>query len=197
MKRIIFFLFFAVVSSYQLFAQNIENGVWRCQNPNNRAQDELIVFRGSIFIASSKNFITGREEEIQGVFSLTENILVLSANGQTYEFLLTWLGTDQFGISSDGGRNHLIYSQANGPKDLFVPSTTYYDPNNYLNNYNYTTPSAPQTKKSVTCGACYGAGYCNVCKGTGQYSLYGNPSSTCTACGGTGKCWHCHGSGKQ
>ena len=59
------------------------------------------------------------------------------------------------------------------------------------------TPSTPQTQKSEVCYTCHGTGSCNVCKGTGEYSLYGNPSSPCSACGGTGKCWHCHGSRKQ
>lgn len=39
-------------------------------------------------------------------------------------------------------------------------------------------------------------GRCEVCHGSGIYSMYGQ-SSVCSGCDGNGKCWHCHGSGKQ
>lgn len=67
---------------------------------------------------------------------------------------------------------NLVYSQENG------------------NNY-------PSQSQNVICYTCHGVGYCVVCRGTGRYSNYGQPSVQCKACNGSGKCWHCQGSGKQ
>ncbi|OQB25402.1 MAG: hypothetical protein BWY11_00361 [Firmicutes bacterium ADurb.Bin182] len=47
-----------------------------------------------------------------------------------------------------------------------------------------------------TCISCYGSGSCSICKGTGQYSMYGNELSVCTACYGTGICTICDGDGQ-
>lgn len=46
-----------------------------------------------------------------------------------------------------------------------------------------------------TCISCHGSGSCDICNGTGQYSMYGNDLSECTACYGTGDCSICGGDG--
>jgi hypothetical protein len=48
---------------------------------------------------------------------------------------------------------------------------------------------------SQICMACKGTGSCDICNGTGQYSMYGNELSECTACNGTGDCSICDGDG--
>lgn len=59
----------------------------------------------------------------------------------------------------------------------------------------FTEEYGGYNNRSRICSACHGSGYCSICKGTGQYSMYGTELSECTACHGTGDCSICGGDG--
>lgn len=191
MKKFIFAIFACILLSGSTFAQDLENGIWQCQNPNNPSNSEMLIFIKGKVTAGSINLVTGEKSEVKGSFMVTGgNSLVIFVGNEKFVFTLKWFNKNKFAlINSQGG--YLYYGQVTTAEDQFMV--------NYMNRqnsggYNSGTYNAPQ--KQQTCYTCYGTGRCNVCKGTKITSYYGY-TNPCSACNQTGKCWHCNGSGIQ
>jgi len=89
---------------------------------------------------------------------------------------------------SNGEENYFDEDILQGYDDIYgdYPADIYGD-------YPAEDYAAPEQQNM--CISCYGSGYCDTCKGTGQYSMYGNPLDTCPSCGGDGSCPICGGDG--
>lgn len=184
MKKFIFAIFTCLLLSSSVFAQDLENGIWQCQNPNNPSNSEMLIFIKGKVTAGSINLVTGEKSEVKGSFMVTGgNSLVIFVGDEKFVFTVKWFNQNKFAlINSQGG--YLYYGQVTTAEDRFMA--------NYLNsqNGNYNTYSAP-AKTQQPCWPCTGTGRCNICSGKGTIGTV--PPTRCTYCFGSGVCKHCNG----
>lgn len=171
----------------------------------NTTNGQMQVFSGD-FLVSGENLTFNVDEKSGGgslviAFSLVDGTMLYLGEGDS---------KSSFYLNGSIKDPHLGEVEVSEDQEITVP--VYYDeapvyyqypanyngyPIDYSVDYSNNNSQQYEAPENTICYTCHGVGSCLVCKGTGQYSLYGNPSSVCTACGGTGKCWHCNGSGKQ
>lgn len=197
MKKFLFMMFFGLLSISSTFAQDLEIFMWQCQNPGVYYESHMLIFSKGKFTYGVGNLIYQKNNQTNGTYQVVGNNLMLTSDGQTNSFLLTWIHKNKFVLSDQNGNGGMIFVTIGTPEDQFLV--------NYMNGIYSTGPISigsggnggyrptTTTPSNQPCWPCTGTGKCNCCSGKG---VQGYPAKTCTYCGGSGVCKHCNGTGK-
>jgi hypothetical protein len=179
LKKFLSILFISLVLSYTLLAQDMI-ATWRDSSGN--IARTLPKLEGTYVNISGMTvlfrYVTQNNDYFIYNTADLNNAIYFSKDGSKFKLLIVDTGEWYY------------YNFVSADYVMSPPQPTY----NY--NYDYSPKSSPQSNIPELCYTCHGLGRCEVCRGSGIYSMYGQ-SSVCSGCDGDGKCWHCHGSGKQ